>query len=127
MALVADHDLSITGQSRQARGRHKEVEAPTAVLALAVLSIAAGLLHAIQVSSHDGHGVAATVYIGLAIFQLNWAALALAWPRRLVLAIGALANGLIVVGYVLSRTSGIAFIDGFQEAEPVGFTDAVTT
>jgi hypothetical protein len=127
MASGADNDFGITGLSQQTKGHRGDVEAMSAVPVLAVLSLAAGLLHATVVSSHDGHGVAAGVYIGIAIFQVNWAALALAWPRRLVLAIGASVNAAIVVGYVFSRTSGISFIDGFQESESVGFTDAVAT
>jgi hypothetical protein len=126
MALVADHDLSITGLTTQTEGGQRAETIP-AVPALALLSLAAGLLHATVVTAHDGHGVAGAVFAGMAIFQVNWAALALAYPRRIVLALGAVANAAIVVGYIASRTSGIAFIDGFQDAESVGFTDAITT
>ena len=105
----------------------RALEGTTFVPTLAVLSLAAGLLHAAVVSAHRGHGVAATVFIGIAIFQVSWATLAPAWPTRLMVGVGALANALIVGGYVLGRTSGIPFIDGFQNAEKVGFTDAVTT
>ena len=105
----------------------RALESTTFVPTLAVLSLAAGLLHAAVVSAHRGHGVAATVFIGIAIFQVSWAALAPAWPTRLVVGVGALANALIVGGYLLSRTSGIPFINGFQDAETVGFTDAITT
>jgi hypothetical protein len=105
----------------------RALESTTVVPTLAVLSLGAGLLHAAVVSAHDGHGVAATVFIGIAIFQVSWAALAPAWPTRLMVGVGALANTLIIGGYLLSRTSGIPFIDGFQDAETFGFTDMITT
>jgi hypothetical protein len=126
MALVSDHDLRFTGLSTQTTSGRR-VESIPAVPALALLSLAAGLLHATVVTSHDGHGVAAAVFVGIAIFQLNWAVLAVAVPNRIVLALGAVVNSAIIIGYIFSRTTGISFIDGFQEAESVGFTDAVTT
>ncbi|MDQ3146432.1 MAG: hypothetical protein M3R01_05790 [Actinomycetota bacterium] len=58
---------------------------------------------------------------------MAWAAVVLARPTRTVLALGVAVNTVIVVGYVLSRTSGISFVDGLQEAERVVYTDAVTT
>ena len=124
MALVIDRSGDPAARSQRSAG---ELGSTTLVPTLAVLSLAAGLLNATMVSAHRGHGVAATVYIGIAIFQISWAALAPAWPTRLMLSVGALANTVVVGGYLLSRTSGIAFIDGFQEAEAFGFTDAVTT
>ncbi len=57
---------------------------------------------------------------------MAWAGLVLARPTRGLLALGALVNAAFVGGWVLNRTSGISFIDGFQDKEPVGFTDGVT-
>jgi hypothetical protein len=125
MAL-ADYDLR-TAEQPEPTTKRPRAEAIPAVPALALLSLAAGLLHATVVTAHDGHGIAGAVFVGIAIFQVNWAALVLVYPRRSVLALGAAANAAIVVGYILSRTSGIGFIDGFQDAESVGLTDAVTT
>jgi hypothetical protein len=93
--------------------------------ALAVLSLGAGFLHAAVIDAHEGHGIASQVFTAVAVFQVAWAALLLARPSRWLLAVGALANAAFLGGWVLSRTSGIAFIDGFQDKEPVGFTDGV--
>src|SRR5829696_1646150 len=93
--------------------------------ALALLSLGAGFLHAAVINAHEGHGIASQVFTAVAIFQVAWAALLLARPSRWLLAVGALANAAFVGAWVLSRTSGISFIDGFQEKEPVGFTDGV--
>src|SRR5918997_6308107 len=99
----------------------------SSVAALALLSVAAGFIHAAVVDSHRGHGVAATVFTALAVFQVGWAGLVHFRPARWVLAVGAAANAAIVGGWVLSRTSGIPFIDGFEDREEVALTDAVST
>lgn len=95
--------------------------------AVAVLSLGAGFLHAAVVKAHEGHGVASNVFTVLAVVQVAWAGLVLARPSRPVLLAGAAVNLGVLAGYVVSRTSGISFIDGFQDKEPVGFTDGVTT
>src|SRR5688572_28338764 len=94
--------------------------------ALALLSLGAGFLHAAAIDPHEGHGIASQVFTAAAIFQVAWAGLVLARPTRALLALGALVNAAFVGGWVLSRTSGISFIDGFQDKEPVGSTDGVT-
>ena len=97
------------------------------VVALSLLSVAAGFLHAAVIDAHRGHGIAAGVFAGLAVFQILWAGLVLARPNRALLGVGAVVNLAIVVGWVISRTSGIGFISGFEDVEAVGVTDAVTT
>src|SRR5919107_2229445 len=94
--------------------------------ALALLSLGAGFLHAAVINAHEGHGIASEVFTAAAIFQVAWAGLVLARPSRWLLALGAVANAAFAGGWLLSRTSGISFIDGFQDKEAVGFTDAVT-
>lgn len=97
------------------------------VTALALLSVAAGFLHAAVIDSHRGHGIAAGVFAGMALFQVVWAGVAMAKATRLVLAVGAVANALFVAGWAVSRTSGIAFVSGFEDAERVRLTDAVVS
>jgi hypothetical protein len=97
------------------------------IAALALLSVSAGFLHAAVIDSHRGHGIAAQTFAAIAIFQVAWAALAMARSSRVLLAIGAVGNAAVALGYLFSRTTGIGFIDGFQDVEPVKFTDAVTT
>lgn len=95
--------------------------------ALAILSLGAGFLHAAVIDGHRGHGIASQLFTAAAIFQVAWAALVLVRPTRLVVVVGALGNLAIAVGWVLSRTTGISFLSGFEDVEEVGFTDAVTT
>ncbi len=98
-----------------------------ALAALALLSLAAGFLHAAVVNPHRGHGIAAGVFTALAVVQVAWAGLVMIKPTRLVLALGAVINAAVVGGYLISRTTGIGFMSGFEDKEPVAFTDAVTT
>jgi hypothetical protein len=100
---------------------------PGAVGALALLSAGAGFLHAAVIHAHEGHGVAPQVFGALAVVQILWAAVALARPTRRVVQLGVAINLAIVAGYVLSRTVGIGFINGFQEVEDIGRTDGITT
>jgi hypothetical protein len=97
------------------------------VVVLSLLSVAAGFLHAAVIDAHRGHGIAAGVFAALAVFQIAWAGLVLVRPNRGVLAVGSIVNAAIVLGWIVSRTSGIGFLDGFEGKEAVGFTDSVTT
>ena len=97
------------------------------VAALALLSVAVGFLHAAVIDGHRGHGIAAGVFAAIAVFQIVWAGAVMAKAGRGLLALGAVVNFAVVTGYVLHRTAGIGFIDGFQDVEPVGFTDGVAT
>ena len=98
---------------------------PPAIAALALLSVVAGCIHAAVIDAHRGHGVAAGAFTVVAVFQVAWAGLVHFRPARWVLALGAVANAAVVGGWVLSRTWGIPFIDGFQDAEEIALTDAV--
>jgi len=95
--------------------------------ALALLSFGAGFLHAAVIKGHEGAGNVSTIFTALAIFQVAWAAAVLIKPHRLVLLAGAVVNGVTILGYAVSRVSGIGFIEGLDHKESVGFTDAVAT
>src|SRR5687768_11137484 len=97
------------------------------VLFIALFSVAAGFLHAAVIDSHRGHGIAASVFAAIAVFQIVWAGFVLARPTRWLLVAGAVGNAAIVVGWVLSRTTGIGFVDGFEDVESVTRTDAIVT
>src|SRR5688500_19517202 len=105
------------------------VDAPArqdSVIVVALLSLAAGFLHAAVLDAHRGHGWAAQTFTIVAAAQIGWAAWVMARPTRKVLTIGAVLNGLFVLGWVLSRARGLPLIDGFEDKEAVGTTDAIT-
>ena len=62
------------------------VDRQRAVVALALLSLTAGFLHATVIGAHRGHGLADHAFTALAIFQVAWAGLVILRPSRPVLA-----------------------------------------
>jgi hypothetical protein len=98
----------------------------TRLLGLAGLaSLAAGTIHAAAIAAHSDHRQAVWAFTAVAVAQLAWGAAALARPRRWLAALGvALAAG-AVAGWALAKSSGISFIDGLDDKEPVRFSDAL--
>lgn len=83
----------------------------------AYASIGAGVIHAIAVGLHAEHAQAARAFLALAFAQIAWgigAFFSTDWRLRLV---GAALGAGAVAGWVMTRTSGIAFIDGLQSPE----------
>ena len=64
------------------------------------------------------------MFVGVALFQLGWGAVALIRRDKIVALVGAIGNALLVGGWVLAKWRGISFIDGLDEVEPVQFADA---
>lgn len=88
-------------------------------------SIGAGLIHGIAVGLHADHPSAARAFLFLACAQLIWGIAGLrstVWQLRL-LGIG--VNGVAVIGWMLTRITGISFIDGLQTAEDAQAADTV--
>jgi hypothetical protein len=88
-------------------------------------SLGAGAIHAAAIGVHSEHHQAVVTFTVIAAVQLGWGAAALARPGRLLLALGALANVGVVVGWALAKTQGISFIDGFEVREPVQTADGL--
>jgi hypothetical protein len=99
--------------------------APTLLTLAAWASIGAGAIHATAVGLHAEHRQAAFVFTAVAAFQITWAVLALAVPNRVVAWIGALGSLGLVAGYLVTRTSGISFIDGLEVAESGQVPDTI--
>lgn len=55
------------------------------------------------IGAHAGHPAAARVFVGVALFQLGWGALALGRRSRLIACIGAAGNALLLGGWVLAK------------------------
>lgn len=80
-------------------------------------SMGAGLIHAIAVGLHAEHAQAARAFLFLAIAQLVWGIGAMfSVDFRLRIA-GVAVNVAAIGGWVLTRTTGISFVDGLQVAE----------
>jgi hypothetical protein len=72
-------------------------------------------------------GAAAVVVASIALFQLAWGLLVLIQPSALVYVAGAIANALIIVTWIVSRTTGVPVGPEAGEAEAVSFPDALAT
>jgi hypothetical protein len=88
-------------------------------------SLGAGAIHAAAIGVHSEHHQAVVTFTIIAAVQLGWGAIALARPGRLLLALGGLANLGFFAGWVLAKTNGISFIDGFEVPEPVQTADGL--
>ena len=99
--------------------------APGALRAAAVASLAAGAIHATCVGSHAGEKTVAVIFAVVAAAQIGWGALALVRSGWTVSLLGVAVNGPAVVGWALTRTTGIGFIPGLETAESPGFADTV--
>lgn len=95
----------------------------TAVGASAALG--AGAIHASAIGTHAEHRQAMVAFTVVAALQLGWGALALARPGRLAILLGGLVNLVAVVGWLVAKTTGIAFIEGLDVKEPVQMADGL--
>jgi hypothetical protein len=102
--------------------------AGTLRLQLAVLSTGAAVVHFAVVAQHwEEWWLAGTFFSVVALFQLAWAMLVLLRPSLLVYLSGAAVNALVVVTWIVSRTSGVPVGPEAGDPEPVGFPDALAT
>jgi hypothetical protein len=95
---------------------------------LALLSVGAAVIHFAVIAEHlDEWWLTGTFFIVVALFQLAWAVAVLAWPSRLVYAVGAVVNALVVITWIVSRTTGVPVGPEAGEPEAVGFPDLLAT
>jgi hypothetical protein len=88
-------------------------------------SIGAGAIHATAAGNHSEHRQAVIAFVALAVVQLTWGVLALVRAIPVVAWLGVVAQVAAICGWVLAKTTGIAFVDGLDEAEDVQFADAL--
>ena len=107
----------------------REVEPEGATLrplALAgAASLGAGAIHAAAIGVHSEHRQAVYAFTAAAVFQLGWGAIALVRSSRRLALVGAVGNAAIFGGWVLAKTTGIAFVEGLTEAEAVQTADGL--
>lgn len=90
-----------------------------------LVSLGAGAIHATAAGAHSEHKAALWAFVGIALFQLAWGALALLRSGRLIALIGVAGNGAAVGGWVLAKVDGISFINGLDEKESVQLADGL--
>ena len=88
-------------------------------------SLGAGAIHAAAIGVHAEHRQAVVAFTVVAALQLGAGVLTLAHPGRLLLTVLAAFNVGILGGWVLAKTTGIAFVDGLEDAESVQTADGL--
>ena len=83
----------------------------------AYASIGAGLIHGVAVGLHADHASLARVFMALAFVQMAWGIIAISRLQWSVVLGGFAINATAIVGWILTRTSGITFISGLEIAE----------
>jgi len=91
----------------------------------AYASIGAGVLHGVAVGLHADHATLARLFMALTVAQVGWGIVAISRLQWSVVLVGIGINGTAVVGWILTRSSGISFISGLEIAEKVQIADSL--
>jgi len=83
----------------------------------AFASIGAGVIHGTAVGLHADHLTLSRVFLVLALLQVSWGVVALQRTQLDVVLSGLLVNGAAAIGWLLTRTTGIAFVSGLEISE----------
>lgn len=89
----------------------------------AITSVGAGAIHAAAVGIHAEHAQLARIFVALAAAQLIAGLWALRAPGRLAAVVTAAVNAVAVAGWLLTRVSGVSFVEGLETREAAQFAD----
>lgn len=96
---------------------------PSPLVIAACASIGAGGIHAAFIGSHAEHRTLALLFVWSAALQVVWGIVALVRASPAVAA-GGLAINLVMSGaWFITRVTGISWIDGLKDREPIRFAD----
>lgn len=119
MALALDTPLAAPAAESRPALRVGALAVP------ALASLGAGAIHAAAIGAHNEHRQAVFTFAIVAAIQLGLGAYALVSNRKLLGVALAGLNLLFVVGWVLAKSSGIGFIEGLDEVEPIQWADGM--
>ena len=88
-------------------------------------SIGAGVIHAAAVGVHAEHPTLSRLFVAIAAAQILVGLVTLLRGGRAVAAATALVNGAAVVAWIVTRVSGISWIEGLEQSEAPQFVDTV--
>lgn len=88
-------------------------------------SIGAGVIHAAAVGIHAEHPTLSRLFVAVAAAQSLVGLVTFARGGRAVAAATALVNGGAVAAWIVTRVSGISWIEGLGQSEAPQFTDTV--
>ena len=126
MTLTLDRPRQLVVDDVEAPQSAPHATVSTRLLGLAGLaSVGAGTMHAAAIAAHSDHRQAVWAFTAVSVGQLAWGAAAVARPRRWLAAVGIALAVAAAVGWGLAKTSGIPFIDGLDDKEPVRVADTL--
>jgi plastocyanin len=92
---------------------------------MVVCSLGAAAIHLSVVGQHSL--IEGLAFLAMALFQGAWAGAAILLRHPLVLLAGAAGNGLILAGWLVTRTGGLPFGPEAGIPQPAGFKDVTAT
>ena len=90
-----------------------------------IASLGAGAIHAAAVGVHAEHPTLSRLFVAVAASQILVGLATLLRGGRAVAAATALVNGGAVVAWIVTRVSGISWIEGLEHSEAPQFADTV--
>jgi len=91
----------------------------------AFASIGAGVIHGTAVGLHADHPTLSRVFLVLTVLQVAWGVIALQRTLLTVVVSGVAINGAAAIGWLLTRTTGIAFVSGLETVEKIQTADTL--
>jgi hypothetical protein len=91
----------------------------------AFASIGAGVVHGGAIGLHAEHPQLARIFIVVALSQIAWGLVALLQPSKVLLPVGVVINGSAAAAWVVTRLTGISWIDGLDVRESPQWTDSI--
>ena len=88
-------------------------------------SLGAGAIHAAAVGIHAEHATLSRLFVAVAAAQVIVGLMTLVRGGRAVAVATAVVNGAAVVAWIVTRVSGISWIDGLEQSEALQFADTV--
>jgi len=121
-----DHPLARGGGHPY--GHSALVAAHPVVLGLAWLSLGVSLIHFAVIQEHFAdYWAYGAFFIVVATVQMAWAVLMVVRPSRLMLALGAAGNALVLAAWIVTRTVGSLIGPEATQPAEAGFGDIVST
>lgn len=91
----------------------------------ALASIGAGVIHGGAIGLHAEHPQLARMFIVVALSQIGWGLIALLQPSRMVFPAGIVINGAAAGAWIVTRVTGISWIDGLEVRESPQWADSI--
>ena len=113
----------------ESMGSMQNTQSPTmgyrGLMYAAMASIGAGLIHGGAIGLHAEHPQLARLFILVAVSQVAWGVMVMLRPRGWSFIVGAAVNAGAVAGWLVTRFSGISWIDGLEVRESVQIADSL--